>query len=75
MAERAQTERRNATAMDIKQGEVFKNSTDGVDFVVKKIVKDMVILETEDRRRQILTGLHTLTSTSLLFQKKGGEES
>ena len=60
--------------MDIRQGEVFKNSTDGVDFIVKKIAKDMVVLESQDGKRQILTGVHTLTSKSF-YLKKGGEKS
>jgi len=60
--------------MNIKQGEIFKNSTDGVDFTVKKVVRDMVILESQDGKRQILTGVHTLTSKSS-YLKKGGEES
>ncbi len=60
--------------MNIRQGEVFKNSTDGVDFIVKKIVKDMVVLESQDGKRQILTEVHTLTSTSF-YLKEGGEES
>jgi hypothetical protein len=61
--------------MDIKQGEVFENSTDGVDFIVKMIVRDMVVLESQDGKRQILTGTHTLASPLSIFQKKGGEES
>jgi hypothetical protein len=60
--------------MNIRQGEVFENSTDGVDFIVKKVVKDMVVLESQDGKRQILTGVRTLTSTSF-YLKKGGEES
>lgn len=60
--------------MNIKQGEIFENTTDGVDFIVKKVVKDMVVLESQDGKRQILTGVHTLTSTSF-YLKKGGEES
>ena len=60
--------------MNIRQGEVFKNSTDGVDFIVKKIAKDMVVLESQDGKRQILTGVDTLTSTSF-YLKKRGEES
>jgi len=64
------------TAMDIKQGEVFQNSTDGVDFIVKKFVGDMVVLESQDGKRQILTEVHTLTSTSFYLNlKKGGEET
>ena len=58
--------------MNIREGEVFKNSTDGVDFIVKKIVKDMVVLQSQDGKRQILTGVRTLTS---FYQKKGEEES
>jgi hypothetical protein len=61
-------------AMNIKLGEIFRSSTDGVDFTVKKVVRDMVLLETRDGKRQILTGVHTLTSTSF-YLKQGGEES
>ena len=60
--------------MDIKQGEVFENSTDGVDFIVKKIVNDTVVLQSQDGKRQILTGVGTLTSASF-YQRKGEEES
>ena len=62
------------TAMNIKVGEIFRNSKDGVDFIVKKVVRDMVVLESHDGKRQILTGVHTLTSTSF-YLKQGGEES
>jgi hypothetical protein len=61
-------------AMNIKQGEIFRNSTDGVDFIVKKVVKDMVVLESDDGKRQILTGVDTLTST-LFYLKQGGEKN
>ena len=62
--------------MNIKQGEVFENSTDGVDFIVTKVVRDMVVLESQDGKRQIMTGTHTLASTSsLCVRKKEGEES
>jgi hypothetical protein len=40
--------------MNIKEGDMFKKSSDGVDFAVKKIVNDMAVLESQDRRRQIL---------------------
>ncbi len=60
--------------MDIKLGDIFEHSTDGIDFVVKKVVRDMVVLESRDGRRQILTGAVTLTSTPF-YLKKGGEES
>ena len=60
--------------MDIRQGEVFKHSMNGVDFLVKKIVGNMVVLESQDGKRQILTEVHTLTSTPF-YLKKRGEES
>jgi hypothetical protein len=60
--------------MNIKQGDIFRNSTDGVDFIIRKVVRDMVVLESHDGKRQILTGVHTLTSTSF-YLRQGGEES
>ena len=45
--------------MGIKRGEIFKNFTDGVDFIVKEVVRDMVVLESQDGKRQILTEVHT----------------
>ncbi len=59
--------------MNIREGEVFKNSTDGAEFVVKKIVNDMVVLQSQDGNRQILTGVRTLTSTAFYLTKE--EES
>jgi hypothetical protein len=61
--------------MNIREGEVFRNSTDGVDFIVKKIMNNMnmVVLQSQDGKRQILTGMDTLTSTSF-YLKKGREE-
>ncbi len=46
--------------MDIKVGDTFKNSSDGVNFAVKKIINDMAVLESQDRKRQILTEVNTL---------------
>jgi hypothetical protein len=48
------------TSMNIKEGDIFKKSLDGVDFAVKKIVNNMAILESQDRSRQILTEVNTL---------------
>jgi len=62
--------------MNIKQGEVFENSTDGVDFIVTKVGRDMVVIESQDGKRQMMTGTHTLASTSSVsVRKKEGEES
>ncbi len=59
--------------MNITEGEVFRKIDDGIDFIVKKIVKDMVVLRSQDGKRQILTGVSTLTSTPF-YQKRGEEE-
>ena len=56
--------------MDIKNGDMFKQSSDGVDFVVKKIVNDMAVLESQDRKRQILTGVNTLKLNSFYLKKE-----
>jgi len=60
--------------MNITEGEVFRHMTDGVDFIVKKIVNDRVVLQSQDGKRQILTGVRTLASTPF-YRKKGEEES
>jgi len=59
--------------MNIMEGDVFRNINGGVDFIVKKIVKDMVVLQSQDGKRQILTGVSTLTSTP--FYQIRGEEA
>jgi hypothetical protein len=39
--------------MDVKNGDIFKHSSDGTDFVVKKIVNEMAVLESQGERRQM----------------------
>jgi hypothetical protein len=56
--------------MNIKEGDMFKKSSDGVDFTVKKIVNDMVVLESQDRKRQILTGVNFLKLRSFYLKKE-----
>ncbi len=58
-------------AVDIKQGEIFKNFADGVDFIVKKVAKNMVVLESQDGKRQILTEVSTLISTLFYLKRRG----
>jgi hypothetical protein len=56
--------------MNIKEGDIFKKSPDGVDFAVKKIVNDMAVLESHDRKRQILTEVNTLKIGSFYLKKE-----
>jgi len=48
--------------MNIKEGDMFKKSSDGMNFAVKKIVNNMAVLESQDRKRQILTEVNILKS-------------
>jgi len=48
--------------MDIKVGDIFKSSSD-----------DMAVLESQDRRRQILTEVNTLKSGSFYLKKENGD--
>jgi hypothetical protein len=41
------------TPMNTTEGDIFKKSSDGVNFAVKKIVNDMAVFESQDKRRQI----------------------
>ena len=56
--------------MNIKEGDMFRKSSDGVDFALKKIVNDMAVLESQDRRRQILTEVDTLKLKSFYLKKE-----
>ena len=56
--------------MNITEGEVFRNTTNGVVFIVKKIANDMVVLQSQDGKRKILIEVRTLTSTPF-YQKRG----
>ena len=56
--------------MNIKEGDMFKKSSDGVDFSVKRIVNDMAVLESQDRRRQILTEVSTLKLKSFYLKNE-----
>ena len=57
--------------MNITNGEVFRNTTEAMDFIVKKIVNDMVLLQSQDGKRQIVTEARTLTSTPF-YQRRNG---
>ncbi len=56
--------------MRIKEGDTFKRSLDGLDFAVKKIVNNMAVLESQDRRTQILTEVNTLRLKSFYLKRE-----
>ncbi len=59
--------------MDIKVGDTFKSSWDGVDFAVKKIVNDLVVLESPDSKRQILTRMNSLIRNTFYLKRENKE--
>jgi hypothetical protein len=58
---------KGGTPMKTKDGDTVKSFLDGNTYKVKKIVKSMALLESEDGRSQILTELDTL---NLFYKKK-----
>jgi hypothetical protein len=59
------------TAMETKVGDRVRSILNGIEYQVKKIVKKMVVLESQDGKSQVLTELDNLT----LFYKKEGEKA
>jgi hypothetical protein len=55
-------------AMKTKEGDKFKNAVDGVEYIIRKIVNRMALLESEDGKRQILTEVDNLKIGSF-YQK------
>ena len=61
-------------AMQTKEGDKFKNLLDGVEYIIRKIVNRMVLLETKDGKRQILTEVDNLRIISF-YQKTEWNET
>jgi hypothetical protein len=57
--------------METKVGDTVRSNLSGIEYQVKKIVKKMVVLESQDGRSQVLTELDNLT----LFYKKEEEKA
>lgn len=60
--------------MQTKEGDKFKNLLDGVEYIIRKIVNRMVLLETKDGKRQILTEVDNLRIISF-YQKTEWNET
>jgi hypothetical protein len=55
-------------AMKTKEGDKFKNAVDGAEYILRKIVNRMALLESKDGKRQILTEVDNLKIDSF-YQK------
>jgi len=56
--------------MNVKEGDIFKSSIGSEDLIVKKVVNKMVVLESQDGKRQILTGVDTLRLKSFYLKRE-----
>ena len=55
--------------MVAKLGETFRNLLNGGEYIVKRIVNRMVVLESQNGKHQILTEVKTLEE-KILYQRK-----
>ncbi len=54
----------------MKQGDIFESLLDGMEYVIKDIVNSMVVLQSRNGNRQIVTGAETLTIKSFYREKE-----
>lgn len=57
------------SAMETKEGDTVKSILNGVEYKVKKIVKSMAVLESQDGKSKIVTEVDTLR---LFYREKEG---
>ena len=60
--------------MKTKEGDIFKRDLDGKEYTIRRIVNRMVVLESKDGKRQVLTEIDNLKLKSF-YQKKGDIEA
>jgi hypothetical protein len=60
--------------MKAKEGDIFRCMLDEVEYVVKKVVNNMAVLESQNGTKQILTGVDTLKIGSF-YRKEEDNES
>jgi hypothetical protein len=65
--------RMGGATMQTKEEDIFKSALDGVEYAIKKIVNRMVLLESKDGKRQILTDVDNLKLGSF-YQKMKWDE-
>ena len=54
----------------MKEGDIFESLLDGTEYIVKKIVNKMAVLQSRGGNRQILTGIGTLKTKSFYREKE-----
>jgi hypothetical protein len=61
--------KKGGIAMKAREGEIFKSFLSGAEYVVKRIENKLVVLESLNGKRQILTGIENLGIKSF-YEKK-----
>ncbi|HUL22071.1 MAG TPA: hypothetical protein VLZ10_11490 [Thermodesulfobacteriota bacterium] len=54
----------------MKEGDIFESLLDGMEYVVKDIVNKMVVLQSREGDRQILTEAETLKTKSFYRERE-----
>jgi len=54
----------------MKEGNIFESLLDGAEYVVKDIVSRMVVLQSRERNKQIITGIETLKIKSFYRERE-----
>ena len=54
----------------MKEGDIFESLLDGMEYVVESIVNSMVVLQSRNGNRRILTEVETLRIKSFYLKKK-----
>ncbi len=54
----------------MKEGAIFESLLDGMEYVVKRIVNKMVVLQSTKEDRQILTAIETLKTKSFYLERE-----
>ncbi len=59
--------------MQAKEGDIFKSGLDGAEYIVKKVVNSMVVLESQDGKKKIMTGMSSLEIKSFYEKKEDAQ--
>jgi hypothetical protein len=57
--------------MKVKEGDIYKSLLSGEEYIIKKLVKRMVVLESQNGKKQILTDVDNLKIKSFYVRKEG----
>jgi hypothetical protein len=56
--------------MKVKEGDIFKSLLSDAEYIIKKIIKSTVMLESQNGKKQILTDVDNLKIKSFYMKKE-----